>query len=139
HLAALNGARASFRYQLRGRWYEVLIQPLSAGDGPTGCAGSAIEVTDRRRTEEELEGGRRRLAAARSGARSGRFEWAVVGARITWSEEMARSHGVPPAEVAQACDDSRSRVRPGDLQEPRSAVPDAVHRRQPSAYDHRIV
>ncbi|HLU64743.1 MAG TPA: ATP-binding protein [Kofleriaceae bacterium] len=139
HLAALNGARASFRYQLRGRWYEVLIQPLSAGDGPIGCVGSAIDVTDRRRTEEELEESRRRLSEAQSVARIGSFEWDVVGDRITWSEEMARIHGVPPDEAAQTFDDFLSRVHPDDLQETRSAVLDAVHRRQPIEYDHRIV
>ena len=52
HLAALAGRRASFRYELRDHCYEVLIQPLSAGDGPIGCVGSAMDVTERREREE---------------------------------------------------------------------------------------
>ena len=61
HLAALNGARASFEYRFQDRAYDVQIEPLRDGDGDvTGCVGTAIDFTHRLGSGEEITRRQRR-------------------------------------------------------------------------------
>lgn len=56
HREALEGRSARFRYELRDRCYEVLIEPLEAGQaGVIGTVGAAVDVTERQRAERQLE------------------------------------------------------------------------------------
>jgi signal transduction histidine kinase/PAS domain-containing protein len=56
HLAALAGGQQSFQYQRRGRWFEVLIEPLVDGSGTIlGCVGAAMDVTTQQETRQKLQ------------------------------------------------------------------------------------
>lgn len=48
HLAASNATSSSFRYEIRGRWFEVHVRPLrDASQQIIGSIGAAVDITDR--------------------------------------------------------------------------------------------
>jgi signal transduction histidine kinase len=56
HLASLAGGRQSFQYLRRGRWFEVLIEPLVDESGTiVGCVGAAMDVTTQQETTQKLQ------------------------------------------------------------------------------------
>jgi PAS domain S-box-containing protein len=65
HRRALRGESSSLRYELRGRWYEVHLEPLlDEDDEITGCIAAAIDVTDRKDAEDRARAKEAELAAA---------------------------------------------------------------------------
>jgi PAS domain S-box-containing protein len=56
HHRALAGESVSFRTTLRGRWFQAHVEPYRDAEGrTTGVLGIALDVTDRRRVEDELQ------------------------------------------------------------------------------------
>lgn len=55
HYEALRGAAAHFEYQTRNRVLEIHVQPLRTALGEiTGCLGMAQDITDRKKSEEQI-------------------------------------------------------------------------------------
>ena len=55
HYEALRGAAAHFEYQSRNRALEIHVQPLRTRNGEiTGCLGMAQDITDRKKSEEQI-------------------------------------------------------------------------------------
>ena len=56
HHRALAGESVSLRTEWAGRWYEAHVEPYHDAEGrTTGVLGIALDVTDRRRAESELQ------------------------------------------------------------------------------------
>lgn len=63
HFAALRARSSSFRYRLRGHWYEVMVEPLrDAGGAIVGCIGAAVEISRRVELEQRASASEARLA-----------------------------------------------------------------------------
>jgi PAS domain S-box-containing protein len=140
HLAALAGEPQSFPYQFRGRWFEILVEPLTDEQGRIeGCIGTAVDVTEHRRVEEELAISRRRLEEAQRVAHVGSFEWDVAGNAVTWSDELYRIYGLERGQFDGTYESFLARVHPADLDYTKSVVFEALRVGRPFTYDHRIV
>lgn len=56
HRRALSGESVSFRIEWSGRWFEAHVEPYHDVEGRTaGVLGVALDVTERRRAEDELQ------------------------------------------------------------------------------------
>ncbi len=140
HLAALAGQAQSFRYEFRGRWFEVLVEPLKDGQGQIlGCAGVAVDATERRLFEVELAASRRRMEEAQRVAHVGSFEWEVEPNVVTWSDELHRIYGIERGQFGGTYEAFLERVHPDDLAYTKNVVFDAFRSIKPFLYDHRIV
>jgi PAS domain S-box-containing protein len=139
HLAALAGFSSSFRYAFRKNFYEARIEPLrNGGEEIVGTVGVALNVTERKRAEEELEASRARLAEAQLLAHVGSWSWDVETDQVTWSDELFRIYAVDPAEFQGNLEGFLSRVVPEDVDSVRGIVGSAIANRSPFAYSHRI-
>ena len=58
----------------------------------------ARDVTERKRTERELQRRERQLAEAQALARLGSWEWDICEDEVRWSDEMYLIHGLAPQE-----------------------------------------
>lgn len=140
HLAALAGQAQSFRYEFRGRWFEVLVEPLKDEQGQIlGCVGAAIDATERRLFEVELAASRRRIEEAQRVAHVGSFEWDVEPNVVTWSDELHRIYGIEVGQFGGTYEAFLERVHPDDLAYTKNVVFDAFRSIKPFVYDHRIV
>jgi signal transduction histidine kinase len=64
HLRALMGARTNFDLVLEDRVYEAFVEPLRDAEGRIqGVLGTALDVTDKRRAEQEISDARDRYEA----------------------------------------------------------------------------
>lgn len=55
HAAALSGTSSHFEYCHLNRHYAVQLSPLRAASGEiTGCIGAGIDITDRKKSEEQI-------------------------------------------------------------------------------------
>jgi PAS domain S-box-containing protein len=139
HLAALAGNPGSFRYAFRQNFYEARIEPLyDGGDQIVGAVGVALNVTERQRTEDELETSRARLAEAQSLAHVGSWSWDVESNVVTWSDELYRIYAVEPSEFGHDLNGFLGCVDPEDVDHVRAIVGSAIRTRSPFAYSHRI-
>lgn len=139
HLAALAGFPSSFRYAFRDNFYEARIEPLREAEGEiVGTVGVALNVTELRRTENELESSRSRLAEAQSLAHVGSWSWDLESNEVVWSDELYRIYAVDAATFKHDFEGFLGCVVAADVDVVRAAVGEAIRSRGPFAYSHRI-
>jgi len=82
HRRALEGHPASFEFTWEGNAYEVQVEPLRGhGDKIEGCIGFAVDVTDRKRAEEERRRNEERYRAIVEGQTEFIVRWLPDGTR----------------------------------------------------------
>jgi PAS domain S-box-containing protein len=139
HLAALAGFPSSFRYAFRQNHYEARIEPLiDGGDEIVGTVGVALNVTELRRTEDELQMSRARLAEAQELAHVGSWSWDIETNAVDWSDELFRIYAVDPSDFRHDFEGFLGCVDPEDVDKVRGAVGTALGARGPFSYTHRI-
>lgn len=96
HLAALLGQAGLFRYPFRGRWYEVHVAPLrdEHDDVITGCVGTAVDITQRKESEDRTLAIHSALVESQRLAHVGNWEWDIQRDRVCWSDELFRIYGI---------------------------------------------
>jgi PAS domain S-box-containing protein len=140
HLMALAGERQSFDYEFRGRWYSVLIDPLQSADGAViGCVGAAFDITERQAAAGQLVLSQARLAEAQRTAHVGSFEWDIRSNAVNWTDELHRIYGLEVGQFAGRLEAFLAMVHPDDMEHSKAVVAEALQKKGPFAYDHRIV
>ena len=87
------GESCTFEYRMLhadGSWHWILSRDLAAdAEGPTPgmIVGSASDVTEQKRAEQQLRDSEHRLRLAMDAASMGMWEWDVITPRVTWSPE----------------------------------------------------
>jgi PAS domain S-box-containing protein len=95
------------------------------------------EVARREETEAALRASEQRLLEAQAVAHIGSWEWEIATNRVWWSDELCRIYGTP--EFAPTYESVLDRVHPEDRERMAQIVGQALHDRQPFAFEHRIV
>jgi diguanylate cyclase (GGDEF)-like protein/PAS domain S-box-containing protein len=114
HWLALQGEPVSFEQEWEGRYLQVRVEPVRDDLGlVTGCMGIAVDITERKRAEEDLYREKERaqvtLASIGDGVirtdAEGRIDYLnPVAEKLTgWSSERAAGQPVP--EVFQVVDE----------------------------------
>jgi PAS domain S-box-containing protein len=62
--------------------------------------GALLDITERKRAEQELKRREAQLAEAQTIAHLGSWEWDMAENRVRWSEEVYRMHGLEPGAAA---------------------------------------
>jgi PAS domain S-box-containing protein len=79
--------------------------PLLDQDGKVrGAVGAAIDITERKRAEEELRASEERLRLAQEVAKIGMFERNLQTGESRWSPEMEEMYGLPPGGFPRTID-----------------------------------
>ncbi|MFL5870626.1 MAG: EAL domain-containing protein [Solirubrobacterales bacterium] len=78
------------------------------------CFGLVHDLTEQRRSEEELRRTRDQLLEAQTLARIGSWEWDIGANEVTWSDELYRIYGLEPNEVVPSYEGFLERVHPDD-------------------------
>ncbi|AKU96667.1 Sensory box histidine kinase [Labilithrix luteola] len=137
HRIALQGQRQLFRYDFRGRRYDLLVDPVQGVDGEVnGCVGVAMDVTELRDTELRLAN-EVWLVEARSLARIGSWSWDETNDSFSWSDEMYGIFGVPTEEGAPPAS-LLAFVHPDDVGYVQASVRRAQRGGAPFTFEYRI-
>ncbi|WP_223739741.1 PAS domain-containing protein [Corallococcus sp. AS-1-12] len=106
-LRALAGERLSTELYLMGVWFEVRLLPVfDAGGRVVSVSGVSLDITERRRAEQELRASETRYRLATLATRDIIWDWDLVTDEIHWSESAPRvlrldtSQGPPVMDTA---------------------------------------
>lgn len=140
HLEALRGQSATFRYQLRDRWYDVHVAPLrDETDLIIGTIAAALDVTDRVAAETRVSESEALLAQSQALAHVGSWQWDFARGTMTWSEELYRICGVDRATFVPSYKSLCDRIAPDDLPRFEATVSAALRTPGPCALELHIV
>ena len=72
------------------RWYLQRAFPVREG-----AAVFVMDITDRKRADEEIRESRAVLTRALEAGHMGHWSWDVGSGRVTWSDDLEQAHGLP--------------------------------------------
>ncbi len=143
---ALRGEPQIFDREIRTpsgevRYTQASYVPDVGEDGEVqGFFALVIDITERRRIEEEVEQSRERLAEAERVARLGSWEWDIVTRRITCSEGFFAIYGADPEEVDDNFTPGESKyVYPEDRERVEREIDQTIETGAPMDFEYRIV
>jgi PAS domain S-box-containing protein len=113
--------------------------PLRDASGRvTGVLGTYIDITPRKRAEEELRRRESQLAEAQRVAHIGSYEWDLDSGQMTWTDELYRIYGLIPGQGC-ARDVSLRQCHPEDQDALNAVFQRALADGQPFEYQHRVI
>ncbi|MEN3365487.1 MAG: diguanylate cyclase [Burkholderiales bacterium] len=144
-----SGAREIVKVSRGGNddFYDLTIEPLRNDHGEiVGIACAAMDVTERRKAEEDLLATQealaqqtRQLVDAQRLAHIGSWDWDLETDTITWSEEHFRIFGLDPATYRPTYATNMQFIHPDDRQKRYDAVAAALEGRAPFNVELRVV
>jgi PAS domain S-box-containing protein len=106
---------------------------------PVRMMGVALDITDRKRAEEEVRRHQAQLAEAQRIAHLGSYEWEVDSNTVDRSEELCRIFGVARDQFPPTFEGYLERVHPDDRSTTRAAIETAFRTGMPFEFEERIV
>ena len=122
----------------KGRVKDVLINVAIIPETKESVA-SVLDITERKRAEEELRKRQASLAQAQRIAHLGSWEWDIKSNRLQWSDEVYRIFGLQPQQFGATYEAFLNSVHPDDRELVQKAVNEALYEHRPYHIDHRIV
>ncbi len=95
------------------RWFTSTVAS-TAGRGRGTIRGTALDITDRKRTELALREGEARLRLALHSARMGTWEWVIGTGDVYWDLRQEAIFGFSPGSFNRTLEGFRQRVHPDD-------------------------
>ncbi len=114
------GAAFEAEFRLRGRdggyrWFLGRSAPVLDGEGRVVRRfGTATDIDDHKRAEEELIRANERLEVAQEIGRIGTFDWDLVGGGVEWSASQEALFGLAPGTFGGRYEDFLGFVDPED-------------------------
>ncbi len=106
---------------------------------PTGFIEVVEDITERRKTQDELGHSQALLIEAQRLGNIGSWEWNVASGRLTWSEQLYRIFGGDSQSLVPTHQWFIARVHPDDRQLVRDVLADVLATGQPYDLEYRIV
>jgi PAS domain S-box-containing protein len=117
---------------------EISLSPLETEDGVLAMA-AIRDITERKRTEEQLKRSEGRLAEAQQVAHVGSWEWDVVNNMAVWSDEQFRLFGLKPGECSPSYDRYLECVHADDRQAAADWMSTALSAKKPTTFEFRSI
>jgi PAS domain S-box-containing protein len=97
-------------------WVESRSRVIADEEGrPLGMRGVTLDVTERRRVEEELLKSQLRLELAQEAGGIGTFDWDILTDEVVWTEQLEALFGLAPGGFGGTFEHWRQRVHAEDL------------------------
>ena len=106
---------------------------------PIGITGIGRDVSDKKRTEEELQSQRHHLLEAQAIAHLGSWGWDIDTGEVQWSDELFRIFGHEPESIYVTYDTFLAALLPDDHDRVLAAINDALLGKRPYDIEYRIV
>jgi diguanylate cyclase (GGDEF)-like protein/PAS domain S-box-containing protein len=142
--ARMRGDRAPNRREIKlltaggERWVEVTAASITFGGRVAGLA-TVVDMTDRKRAEDELRASRRRHDLAQRAARYVTWEWDIASDELVVSGDAAPIFGVPASVVGATGREFLAAVHPDDRERFWAATRAAVKGEGDLAIEIRVV
>lgn len=112
---ALRGETFSEELEFQGVWFQAVYLPERGPDGKVkAVSGLALDISERRRAEEELRQSETRYRLATLATHDIVWDWNVGTGQVQWSENLQRITGHPLIKVELAIDWWEEHIHPED-------------------------
>ncbi len=120
-------------------WVEVNLKRAVIG-GETRLLAIVREITERKRTEQEIRRTKGQLEEAQQIAGIGNWEWDVAANTVTWSDEVYRIFNVPRGEFKGTYEAFMELVHPEDRAGIEKSLAEAANERKETTFnEYRII
>jgi PAS domain S-box-containing protein len=120
-------------------WAEVSAFPVPVVGSTPLLAGIVVDITDRKRAEDELRRSEASLADAQRISHTGSWRWKVDTGEISWSAEVGRIHKFDPATPLPSAAVFMEMVHAADRPAFQEALDRALRERSRFHHEYRIV
>jgi diguanylate cyclase (GGDEF)-like protein/PAS domain S-box-containing protein len=121
------------------RLLEVDAVAIQLGDGQKSSVMTIRDVTERRKSEEEIRRQARQLAQAQTLAELGSWQWEIGSDTVSWSNELYDIFGLRPQEFEATFEAYLNLVHRDDRPFARELVTAAARDLRPFAFEQRII
>jgi PAS domain S-box-containing protein len=97
------------------------------------------DITERKKSDEQLKSSERQLKNAQQIARLGSWEWDIPENKVSWSDELYRVYGLTPNEFSASYEGFLERVHPDDVEKVKNNIERAYNDARPFTFHHRII
>jgi PAS domain S-box-containing protein len=117
----LSGERVSYEAEVVFRsigtcWISaVYIPTLDATGTADGWIAAVVDITERKRAEDELRESKEQLLLALQSSKSAMFDWDVLHNRGNWNPQMAALYGFQPKREYITAEEWITLFHPGDV------------------------
>ncbi|MDD1691505.1 MAG: PAS domain S-box protein [Methanoregula sp.] len=120
-------------------WFQGLARPMKKGPELV-YNGVLLDITSRKKAEEELRESERKLREAQEMAHMGFWSWDVETGHVEWSDEVFRIFGLDPGRFTPQIDSILELSPwPEDHQRDRELIQKAIESRGPGMYEQRFL
>ena len=121
-------------------WCSVAASLIRDAQGkPLHLFSTVIDITERKRAEDELRESEENLRKAQEIAHVGNWHWDILNNTLRWSDEIYRIFGRAPQEFGATYEAFLSYVHPDDRAYVQQRVNDAIAKKSLYDINHRIV
>ena len=120
-------------------WVELSTFFVPIMGGAPLHAGVVVDITDRKRAEEELRRSEASLTEAQQISHTGSWRWTVGTGEVSWSAEHCRIFALDPATTQPTYAIFIKRIHPEDRPSVQQVLERAVRERSRFQYEYRII
>ncbi len=134
------GQPTVFEDERQGRWLHHRMHPVLNQAGTViRLVVTAVDITERKRSEQELWHKNEQLEMAQRSAGAGMWDWDMATGRIDWSRALFVLFGLDPDRAEAGFDAWRQVIHPEDRQLAADGVDQAVRDGTPLASEYRVL
>ncbi|HYH99156.1 PAS domain S-box protein [Hyalangium sp.] len=112
---ALQGESVSEELEYQGRWFDAVFLPDRGPDGAVrAVSGMAVDITERRRAEEELRQSETRYRLVTLATHDAVWDWNLDTNQVQWGENLQRLTGYEATGVVSAIEWWSEHIHPED-------------------------
>ncbi len=98
-----------------------------------------LDITDRKKAEEEIKKSHEMLSEAESIAHIGSFEWSIPDNKITWSDELYRIYGLNPKTFDASFEAFLGQVHPESREKVKKTIKEMYRQGKPFSMEESII
>ena len=121
-------------------WVSLTVRPMRNLAGEvTASRSMAVDITERKRAEEEVRTTQKMLSEAERLANAGSFQWDIAANKVTWSDGLYHIYGLEAQEFGASIEAFLNQVHPDSREIVRQTIETAYRDCKPFQMVERIV
>jgi PAS domain S-box-containing protein len=129
----------STHYENETHYYEVSLSPISSNGQIMGVSAISLDITERKRTEDQLRISEERYVLAQKAANIGSWDWNMITDELSWSELVIPMFGLKPGEFKGTMADFWNRLHPDDILMIEEKIKATIEKNEDYRVEHRVI
>jgi PAS domain S-box-containing protein len=129
----------SKHYENKTHYYEVSLSPISSNGQIMGVSAISLDITERKRIEDQLRISEERYVLAQKAANIGSWDWNMLTDELSWSELVIPMFGLKQGEFKGTMADFWSRLHPDDIPMTEEKIRATLEKNEEYRVEHRVI